>query len=877
MSRHPKVAAALLRLALRRADRDAVVAELNAEYAQFIRPTRTWFLSRGWYWRQVIGSIFATLAERSRFAWNEARPISGLLMDVRDARRGLVRAPGFSTLVVITLTLGIGTTAAVFSVLDAVILRPLPYTQPERLVRIWPEGTVSKAVMEQVFESTSTADSAFSAVTGYYETRQAIDAHGEAAEALGLLIDRKFFSVLGAAPTVGPGFSAGPAGDIAPSDDEVVISHGLWQRQFEGRADIVGQPMGIGGQVRIIVGVMPATHRPLVRGLDFWLPMPVNREDFSDYQGVAQVVLLGRLADGQTLDAASAQIDAFAQRTHTDAPESYSDAWAASARPRLLQSVMVHDVELAVWMVMGAVGLLLLIACANVANLLMVRSASRRGDVAVRVGMGATPWRIIRLRLTEGALLGAAGGALGALLAVGLVRIIRTVGASALPLGDRIDTNGIFLAFTCLATLVATLLASVGPAVAAARSRPASLLSSGGRGAASLAGAARINRAIVGLAVALAVILVIGSTLMLRTVMHLRDVNPGFRADNVMSLRVRFPDHGALADAVARGQFLDDVTEALERIPGAESASAVAFLPMATGTPSATYKVKNRAYPADVPPPSANFQLVVGAYPSTMGFPLRRGRWLSETDVADSEVVGVINETLARAAFDEADPLGETITMFGGVDFRVVGVVGDSRQRRPSDAPAPEAFFAYRQLPFWPGMYLTVRTSGRVPTAAELRSAVAGVHPAVPVSDVRAMTTVVQEASSEPRLFSRMLSAFGVLALLLGSVGIYGLVSQDVNQRLAEFSIRLALGASRHQVVGAALAHALLPCLIGVVGGTLISAWITRALSGLLFGVSPIDAPTFIGVPLLLLTVALMASYLPARKAALADPAGVLR
>ena len=589
--------------------------------------------------------------------------------------------------------------------------------------------------METVLTTVAEPGSSYEAMTGYYETRQPIDANGEPAEALGLLVGSKYFDVLGVAPAQGRLFAVGGPEAQAEPDDTVLISDSLWRRQFGRRPDIIGESITIGGQRRTIVGVLPASHRPLVAGVEFWLPMRIDREDFSDYEATAQVLLLGHLARDHSIDAAAVQLATTAQRLRDEAPASYSESWVASSRPSPLHTVLVRDVQLAVWMVMGAVGFLLLIACANVANLLMVRSVSRRADVAVRVGLGATPWRIVRLRLTEGAVLGLVGGGLGALLALFLVRVIRSAGASTLALGDRIDANLSFLAFTCAVTLIASLVSSAGPALAAARSQPHLLLRSGGRGSTASGGSLRLNLAVVGLAVALAVVLVIGSTLMLQTVIHLSQVDPGFRAEGVPSMRVRFPDHGALSEPAARTRFLDDVVESLERIPGAGSAASVSFLPMATGTPSASYKVGGVVYPDDAPPPFANFQLVIGDYRTAMGIPLRRGRWFEPTDAADSPVVGVINEALARKAFGDVDPLDRTITMFGGIEFRVIGVLGDTRQRRPSESPAPEATFAYRQLPYWPGMFLTVRSDGRAPTSAELRHAVSDVQRSVPVSE----------------------------------------------------------------------------------------------------------------------------------------------
>ncbi len=868
--RSPRMATLLLRWVLPAADRDDVLGELDREYEECVVPARGGTAARFWYWRQVLGSILwhARQGGRDRRARRRGA-FDRLRLDVRFAFRSFGRAPGFAALSVATIALGIGISTAVFSVLNGVVLRPLPYPDAHELVRLWPNWNLSKGVMVQLVDDVD----GFSAIHGHVAARETLTGQGEPTELYGVNVTPGYLPMLGVVPARGRLF--GPDETVPGRGDVVVLSEGTWRRLFGGAESVIGSTVELGGKTTTVVGVLPATFRPLIEGAEFWRPMRLDPDDFSDYHGIAQVTVVGRLSSGTTLPAASAAVLAVANAQREESPDSYGEEWVAASAPVSLHHSLVSTSRGALWTVMGAAGFLLLIACANVANLLLARAESRHREIAIRVGLGASAGRVARQLLTESTVMGMLGGAIGIGLAAAVLRSASAALPPGLPLSESVALDARVVAFALAATLLTSVLFGLIPALRASRLDPQRYLREASPSVSKSANGMRMNRLFVGAEIALAVVLAIGAGLMLRSLQEIVGVDTGIVATDVTTMRVRLPATSVYAGDSQRADFFGRLTRRLARTGGVRSAGAGTFLPMESGLISAVYEAEGVEYPPNQPPPHAAFQVVLGDYFSSLGIPLLAGRLLNADDVADGPTAGVINARLAEEAFGSvAAAVGKRIIMFGGgADFEVVGVVANSLQQAPGEASAAEAFFSYRQASWWPSMYLIVRAEpGTTVAADDLRAAVWDLDPGVPVLDVRPMDDIVRRASAGRRYFTLLLTGFGVLALVLGSIGVYGLMSYAVNERIYEFGIRSALGASRQRIMKHAVREAALPAILGVAAGCGLAAAMTGAMRGTLYGVAAHDPLTFGLVPVVLLGVALLASYLPARRAAAIDP-----
>jgi predicted permease len=865
--RGPRLARFLLGFALPRGESADVVEELDREFGERARHDALGG-ARRWYWRQALGSVAWHLRHGRRGGTN----FEALRTDIKFALRAFRRAPAFTLLCVATIALGVGAGTAVFSVLNGVVLRPLPYPAADELVRLWPDWRVAKGV---AVEMAAQLDGRLE-LHGYVTARETLTGQGEPTELYGVDVTPGYLPMLGAVPRVGRMFASD---ETTPGKGDVVIlSDTAWHRLFSADDAAVGRTIDLGGKPTTVVGVMGADFRPLVAGAEFWRPMRLDPDDFSDYQGVAQVTTIGRLGENVSLATAAAGVAAAAQVFHEESPAAYGEEWVGAAAPVPLHSSLVATSRAPLWTVMGAAGFLLLTACANVANLMLARATRRHREIAIRVGLGANTGRVARQVLTESLVLGTCGGAVGVALAALLLRFTTSALPPGLPLARAVELDGRVLAFAVAATLLTSILFGLVPALRAARIDPQQYLRASAPTVSRGREGTRAHRLLVGAEIALAVILAIGAGLMLRSLQELVRVDTGISTAGVTTMRVRLPANSLYAEESQRIDFFARLTERLGRAGEHEVVGAATFLPMASGLMTAIYKADGVDYPEDQPPPNAAFQVVMGDYFGALGIPLLAGRLLDANDTVEAPPVGVINQRMAREAFGGvAEAVGKHATMFGGVDFEVVGVVADSLQREPRATPYAEAFFSYRQATWWPSMHLFVRDTGTgAVQAADLRAAVWDLDPNVPVLDVRRMEDVVRRATAQPRYFTLLLASFGGLALLLGAIGVYGLMSYAVSQRLYEFGIRAALGASRKRIMRQAVGDALIPALGGIVVGGGIAAGMTGLLRGMLFGVAPHDPVTFTVVPVLLFVVALLASYLPARRAAAVDPKGLM-
>jgi putative ABC transport system permease protein len=856
---------------------DDMLSELDHEYTAHIRVERGVVRAHLWYWRQVIVSL-PPLLFRLPPSPNQSHLTKGdgvireTARDIRYAWRSMRAHPVFSVVAVLTMALGIGTTTAMFSVVNGVVLRPLPYGAPDRLVEIWRDQTLSKATLELIRSETTT----FTGLAGFYPERSVLTGVDEPLETVGAAVSANYFHVLGVSPFLGRFFN--PDQNETGYDDAVVLSHGLWSNTFGQDPDVIGQTVHLADKSRTIVGVAAADHREMRPGTQFWIPFAFDRSDFSDYQGVSRLHLIGRLVEDATPTSASAELGRVAVQIQQETPTSFSDEWVRRATAVPLGDAVSADVASTLWTLLGAVAFVLLIACANVANLLLARSGARETEIAVRMGIGASRWRLVRQLMTESAVLGFVGGAAGLFFAA---LAIRAVGAGLPPAVLRADTilldRTVFL-FAGGASLFASLIFGIVPAIRATAGNIVGSLREGGRTSTAGAQRHRINMALVAMQTAASVVLVIGAGLMLRSFKELRSADLGFNTEQVITMRVRLPGAARYEEDLQRATFYGELDRAVRAIPGVGAVGAASALPMASGPSSSVWSRPDRPQAPDQARPFANFQLITPGYFDALGVPLLAGRLFNEGDRPDDIQVGMINQSLARVAFGDEDPLGKQIEFFGGgALLTIVGVVGDAHQLRPELAPEPEVYMPYQQVSFYSGLFLVARVTGNPLSFVEsFRQTIRGLDPDVAVSGARTMEDIVGGATADSQFFTLLIAAFGGLALILGAIGIYGVLSYVVSERIPEFGIRLALGGESKDVVFEAMRRAALPVGVGIAVGLVGAFATTRLLANLLFGVSPTDPVTFVIVPLVFVLVAAIASYLPARRASRVDLVGAL-
>jgi putative ABC transport system permease protein len=799
-----------------------------------------------------------------------------LLQDLRYGARMLMKNPGFTLVAVLTLALGIGANAAIFSVINSVLLRPLPYPQPERLVWIW--GTNPSADIKQ--EGASLPDFAdwkaqgqsFAAMGGFTNFSPILTEAGEPERLPGALVTDGFFTALGVSPQLGRVFT--PDEDRPDNRRVAVLGHGIWQRRFGGDPGIVGRKITLNGAPYLVVGVMPPGFKHPLPGMrapaEVWTPLgiePATMGRRSDFLGV-----VARLKPGVAIGQARSEMDALMRRLEGQYPDS-NRGWGVILLPLLER--FVGELRPTLYLLLAAVGFLLLIACANVANLLLARATARQREVAIRSALGAGRGRIMRQLLTESALLSALGGAVGLLMAKwGMDALINMSPASLPRLGEvAFDWRVLGAAFGI--ALVTGLLFGLLPALQAAVPLLNEALKEGGRGADAARGK-RLRSAIVVAEVALALVLSVGAGLMLRSFARLQNVNPGFNPKNVLTASLSLPrakyEEGPRVVAFYR-RLLDEVAA----MPGVESAGLVDALPLAGGS-YLSFAIEGRP-PADRTP-DAEHRVVSPGYFKAMGIPLIRGRMLSEQDHAQAPFATVISETMARRYWPNEDPLGKRINLDDSqtAPWRtIVGIVGDVRNEGLNAEPNPQMYVTFAQAPRQ-GMSLVVRGAGD-PTGliAGVRNKVAELDRDQPLYNLRTLEQALAESLARERFGLLLIMAFAGLALLLAAVGVYGVLAYSVTQRTREIGVRLALGASRRDVLRLIAGQGMKLVLAGVGAGLLAAFALTRLMTGLLYGITATDPLAFIVVSALLVVVAFVACWIPARRAAKVDPMVALR
>jgi putative ABC transport system permease protein len=797
-----------------------------------------------------------------------------LLQDLRYGARTLWKKPGFTLVAVLTLALGIGANSAIFSIVNSVLLRPLPYAQPERLVSVWPKQTISKFEYLE-FKNQCQSFDQLAAYSGWSFT---LTGAGAPEKIEGARTTANLFSTLGAQPFLGRTFL--PGDDLPDHNHVVVLSYGLWQRSFGSDPSLVGRSITIDGESQTVVGIMPANFHFLNQPSEqaqIWLPVSLDPsgEDFK----ANYLSAIGRLKTGATSQQALAEIRAIAGRLREAYPNVYPNAFGASAKVIPLQEHLVGEVRTALLILLGVVGLVLLIACTNVANLLLARSASRYREVAIRTALGASRRRIVRQLLTESILLGVIGGTLGLLLAVWGVDVLVASLPKDMPRLEEIGVDVRVLGFTFALSILTGLVFGSLPALRSVKVDLHHALKEGARSSTMGAARHRLRSLLVVSEIALAVLLVTSAGLLLKSFWRLRQVNPGFNSENVLAMHLSPPESQYDKPETIRN-FYEQVLGRISSSPGVLSVGAIHLEPLSGNNWNPGLKIEGRTVEAGASLPDVDWRVVTPDYFRAMDVPLVSGRFFNAEDQERAVGVALINETLARRFFAGEDPLGKRIqTAFEGKDkwVTIVGVVGDTREQSLKAEANPQMYRPHAQFPLAP-MVVMVRTAMSPQNiAAIVRGEVWAVDKEVAISDVRPLSQVVSTSISEQRFNTWLLAGFSLLALILAAVGIYGVIAYSITERTQEIGIRMALGAQASDVLRMVLGEGLKLTLLGVGLGLLCALAATRLLVSLLFGVSPTDPATLVGVSALMTVVALLACYIPARRATRVDPMVALR
>ena len=785
-----------------------------------------------------------------------------LTREAMQAVRSLSRSPGLVLAATLTLALGIGANTAVFSVVNGVLLRPLQFADPDALVAIRPERALALREIEFLRENARTLQNVAAVSPGWL---MALTGVAEPVQLNTARVTGNFFETLGVAPLLGRTFDT--ASDVLGSEPVAVLSHALWMARFGGAADVLGSTLVLDREPHTVIGVMPPGYEVMFVRPDLWTPLPVDPEAWT--WSSASSLAIGRLTDDATVASATSELRTLDVRMREvfSQPDGDPDARVAGLAGRT-----VEDVRTPMLVLLAAAGFILLIACANVANLLLVRAVERRHELAVRLALGASRGDVVRVVLLESIVLAIVGGAAGLLLAWAGSGVLRGLLPAGTPRIDLVGVDGGALIACALATLMAGIVFGAMPAFHGARNATASWLRHGR----TVAGGAKgVRGALVALEIALAVVLAAGAGLMGRTLVAFHAVDAGFNADRILTLRLQ--PSGMEPDALRA--YWRRVLEEVRAVPGVQGAATVLHLPLAGRKWSDVVDIEGQPEVPGAARPRVAWQSISTGYLETAGIPLLQGRDIAASDVSAGTRVALVNEALVHTYFAQGNALGQRIrTRFGTAQewATIVGVVGTVLHDSLSAAPTPEFYVPFEQSPVV-ATGMIVRTQGD-PTAVvgDVRRTIAEVDPDVPISQVQTMREIVDASLGRPRLLLALLSAFAALGILLGAVGIAGVVAWVVRQRRREIGIRAALGASPFELAGMVARDGLGWALLGVAIGVPGALALTRLLRGLVFGVSTTDPLTFVAVPAALLCVAALAGWLPALGAAKVEPASVL-
>jgi len=794
-----------------------------------------------------------------------------MLRDARYGIRQLAKSPGFTTVAILTLALGIGATSAMFSVVNGVLLRPLPYPNPDTLMRIneiVPQyGRFS--VAPATFLDWRQQNTVFERIAAYTSGGATLtDANG-AERVPNAAVSWDVFELLGVRPMLGRGFRAEE--DTPGKNRVVVLSHGMWQRRFGADANILGRPVTLNGAPSTIVGVMPSGFYFPSRAVEYWTPIALDPGKAT--RGGHFLGVIGRLKPGVSERQAEVEMKTISERLAQQYPENSANE---SAELVALHEAVIGDIRPALGTLMAAVGVLILIACANVANLLLVRASIRGRELAIRTALGAGRRRLVLQMLSESLVLSLAGGALGLLLAYLAIGPIRTLSAGSIPRVDDIAIDPAVLGFALVVSLLTGLLFGLAPAWQSARRDIADALKEGGRSS-TLSGGRWVRSGLLVVEVALSIVLLVGATLLLRSFARLTDVDPGFRADHVLAFRVALPDTSYPEDH-HRTAFFDRLLERLDALPQVTAAGMTQTLPM-RGDYYLSFDIQGRPKPKPGEEPSANHRVVSPGYFATLGIPLLRGRAFTDQDAEKMPMVAVVDQAFVERHFPNEDPIGRGLDIGNGTDgfYQIVGVVGKVHHNSLDSNPGPTMYVPYKQDVF-SQMWIVARTNGDPALlSSAARQTVREIDPGLPAFSLMPLATVVSDSVAERRFSMLLLGLFAAVALFLAAVGLYGVVAYSVSQRTQEIGLRMAIGAQRGDVLGMVVGGGMKLALVGVAIGLAGALALSGVVRTMLFGVTQLDALSYVATSLVLLAVAALACYVPARRATRVDPITALR
>ncbi|MDQ6885910.1 MAG: ABC transporter permease [Gemmatimonadota bacterium] len=810
-----------------------------------------------------------------------------LLQDLRYAIRKLLRTPGFTIVAVATLALAIGATTAIFSVVNGVLLKPLPFREPDRLVRVMSlhEGKAGPLSPLDFIDLRDQSRS-FAGVAAFDDGT--VNLTGTSLQPVRLnraTVGASFFALLGIQPQLGRAFTEGE--DSQSAARVAILSDELWRGRFGSDRRVLGQTLTLNGNSYTVVGVAPP-HFSFPQRAEIWTPLVFGKDDIDpENRGAHYIAALARLTPMATVESASRDLKAIADRLTEQFPRTNT---SFSATAISLQERMVGNVRPALLAMMGAVVFVLLIACANVANLLLVRAASRETEIAVRTALGAGRGRLIRQLITESVLLSVTGAAMGAALASWAVDLVVAFGPAGLPRLQEVKVDGTVLAFTALVALVTGVLFGLIPAIHGSRPDVGQMLKENARGSSGRRGSGRVRNSLVVAEMALAVVLLVGAGLMIRSFVGLLHVDPGFRSEHVVTFNISLPDNKYPYDR-QRHAFVDDVVGRLKRLPGTQDAAVVFGRPLAEINFRTVFDIAGR--PKQPPGHGTPTEVRVASpdFFRAMGIRLVRGRSFDEQDRGGGPQVVMVNQEFVRRYFPSEDPLGKRITLGWSQDTaeasatvksvtlggEIIGVIADVKQFGLAADLYPMTYLPFSQATIGTLSVVVRSTADPALVESSARAVVKAVDADLPIFGLQKMTDVVSESLAQPRFYTLLLGAFAGIALLLAALGIYGVISYAVSQRTRELGIRIALGATRQRVVRLVVGQGLALTILGVILGAGAAIWLTRLIASLLFGVSASDPLTFVAVSVVLLGVAVLASWLPARRAARVDPVIAMR
>lgn len=805
-----------------------------------------------------------------------------LIADLRYAIRKLAGAPGFTFAALLTLALGIGANSAIFSVVYGVLFRPLPFPDSQQLVRV--SSSLNGNPPIDAFSSPNYLDLAeladvFAGAAASSRGTLTLTGAGEPTDLNVSVVSANFFDVLGVRPQLGRAFS--PAENEPGNRNVVILSRALWQQRFGGDPGILNQSLLLGGNAFTVVGVMPSGFS-YPSNTDVWVPLEYSEAFRSEgSRGGFYLSVIARLRDDVPLERARAAVDALARRI--------DEAWDPPGFPVTLAMVttplreaIIGDVRTPLLVLLAAVGFVLLIACVNVANLLLARASTREAEIAVRTAIGAGRSRIIGQLVTESVVLGLLGGLLGLVLALWGTAAIVGMQPGDLPRISEVRVDGAVIAFTFGISLVAALLFGMLPALQSASMNPYDALREAGRSQVGSRRSQRLRTGLVVAEIAFAVLLLAGAGLLIRSFATLMDVDPGFRSEGLLTFPVGLPG-GTYPDDARRSMFVEQYLERVRALPGVAEAAAVSAAPLAAGTLRVGFSIEGEGEVSSEQ--VMDIRVVTPGYFRLMGIPLRGGRDVEPSDRAGTQPVAVVSEAAVRRYFRDGDPIGRTITMGwvrdaqpDGVTATIVGVVADVKLYELGEAPLPTVYFPHAQVGV-PGMSIIVRAAGANPLlpVPGLRDELRALDPNLPLDDVQLVDDILADSVAQPRFYMMLLLLFAGVAVILAAVGIFGVMSFAVAQRRREIGIRMALGAPHASVLRLVLREGMLVTAVGIAIGLTAAVALTRVMESLLYGVAATDAVALVGATLILAATALLASCLPARRAASLDPLLALR